>query len=73
MNKELSEIRRSLSDMAEAEARKLFRLARNAQEHGVSLETVDEIKDEAWFLNLNMTSSPERLLNPFKVWKFAFK
>lgn len=69
--KELRRIRQELNDMAEAEATKLYRLAWRAERHGCKPETVNAIRNEA--RELHMTGYPERLLDPFKHWQFAFR
>lgn len=69
--KELSQIRSRLEDMAEREATKLYRLAWRAKEHGCSNETVEAIRSEA--RELHMIAYPERLLDPFRKWKYAFR
>lgn len=69
--KELIRIRERLEEIAENEATKLFRLARRAKNHGFSNETIEEIRNEA--RELHMTGYPERLLDPFRAWKYAFK
>ena len=69
--RELMKIRNELVDIADREATKLFRLAWRAKAHGCSNETVEQIRNEA--RELHMTGYPERLLDPFKTWKYAFK
>lgn len=69
--KELMRIRERLKEIAENEAIKLFRLARRAKTHGCRNETIEEIRNEA--RELHMTGYPERLLDPFRTWKYAFK
>lgn len=71
MNKQLNEIRGQLEEIAEREAMKLFRMARRLKEHGGSEETVSAIRNEAF--ELHNTGYPERLIDPFKTWKYAFK
>lgn len=66
--KQLREIREQLKEMAEAEAMKLWRLARNAQKRGCSSEVVNKIREEANWLHTTGTSYPERLLD----WKFEY-
>lgn len=68
--KKLREIREQLEEIAEQEATKLFRLARRAETHGCSNEMVAAIREEARELYMN---GPERLLDPCKIWKFAFR
>lgn len=71
MNKQLNEIREQLKEIAEHEAMKLFRMARRLKERGGTEETVSAIRNEAF--ELHNTGYPERLLDPFKTWKYAFK
>lgn len=69
--KKLRKIREELEEIAEQEATKLYRLAWRAKAHGCSNETVEAIRNEA--RELHMTGYPERLLDPFKTWNFAFR
>ena len=69
--KKLRRIREQLVEIAEQEATKLYRLAWRAKAHGCSNETVEAIRHEA--RELHMTGYPERLLDPCKVWRFAFR
>lgn len=69
--KRLREIQNELYEIAEKEAMKLFRLARRCEEHGVSANIIVDIRNEAF--ELHNTGYPERLLDPFKTWKYAFK
>ena len=71
MNKELRNIKNQLQEIAEKESIRLGRMSRRLQKHGGSLETIQAIRNEA--LELHNTAYPERLLDDFKVWKFAFK
>lgn len=71
MNAKLAKIRYELQDIAEEEATKLYRLAWKAQEHGVDKRVVEKLREEA--NELHMTAYPERLLDPFKKWEYAFK
>jgi hypothetical protein len=71
MNKELTNIRYQLIEISEEEATKLYRLANNLKSHGGSAEVVAKIREEANELHLN--AYPERLLDPFKTWEYAFK
>lgn len=63
----LNKIRRELSEMAEKEAMKLWRLARKAKAHGVSDKLVNEIREEGWEI-FRMRDNPDRLLE----WKFEY-
>ena len=71
MNKELANIRHSLQEIAEKEATKLFRLAWRMQSHGCNPVNVEKCREEA--RELHLTGYPERLLDPFRVWDYAFK
>lgn len=70
MNKELREIRWQIREMAEKEAEKLWRLARNLQKRGGSAETVTAIREEA--SQLHMTVYPERLIAWDAKYKFKY-
>ena len=69
MNERIQAIRCELQEIAKAEAVRLWRMARRMQAHGVSLETVSAVRNEASDLYNN---NPAWLLDPFKVWRFAF-
>lgn len=71
--KELMEIRNRLKEIAEAEATRLFRMARRAQAHGCKAETVAAIREEAH--QLHITGYPERLVSwdTHYYFKYAFK
>lgn len=69
--KKLRKIREELGEIAEQEATKLYRLARRAKVHGCRNEMVEAIRNEA--RELHMTGYPERLLDPDKTWKYAFR
>lgn len=71
MNKELLEIRKHLIERSEEESKKLFRMARKLEEHGGSKAIINEIRNEAFLLHRN--AYPERLLDPFITWEYAFK
>ena len=71
MNKELKEMRNSLQEIAEREATKLYRLAWRMQDHGCLSANIQKCRQEAH--ELHMTGYPERLLDPFRVWNYAFK
>lgn len=66
----LTEIYYELQEIRDREATKLFRLSRKAMEHGCSLPFCVRIRSEAWALR---GINPEKLLDPFIVWEFAFK
>lgn len=71
MKKELNDIKARLVEIANCEAMKLYRMARKLQAHGGSIETVSAIREEA--NRLYNTGYPERLLNNFTLWKYAFR
>ena len=50
---------------------KLFRMARRLEKHGGSPEMVNRIREEAF--TLHNTGYPERLLDEFIKWEFAFR
>ena len=70
MRKDLQEIRYQLQEICKNEANSLFRLARTMERHGVNAEMVARCREEA--LLLHNTGYPERILDPFKKWEFAF-
>lgn len=71
MRRDIRAIREQLCEIAEAEATKLYRLAWRMEEHGCSAANVAKVREEAW--ELHMTAYPERLLDPFRAWSYAFK
>lgn len=66
---EIRDIKWQLREIAEKEAMNLYRLARKAQEHGVSDSVVAEIREEARNLERNGVAYPERILD----WKFEYE
>lgn len=68
--KRINDIRNELRSIADAEATKLWRLARRAQEHGCSALVVRLIRAEGTQLS---RMNPEDILNPFIYWAYAFK
>lgn len=71
----LESIRQELIDMANEEAMFLFRMARKAEKHGCSCETVQKIREEARWCHTTATAYPDRLVY-FKLeydMKYAFK
>ena len=70
MRKDLQEIRWQLQEICKKEAYKLWRQARRMKEHGVSSDLVGRCGQEAF--ELYNTGYPERVLDPFKKWEFAF-
>lgn len=71
MNKELRAIRNQLCEIAEKEATKLYRLAWRMEAHGCNPQNVRKCREEA--SQLHMTGYPERLINSFTTWEYAFK
>lgn len=71
----LESIRYDLIMMAERESMKLFRLARKSQEHGLSNECINNIREEGFIMHDTMKAYPERLLNTnlMERFKYAFK
>lgn len=67
--KRLEQMREQLISMAEAEALKLWRIARKAEEHGCSVELVCSMRREANWLHNEGTAYPDRLLD----WKFKYE
>lgn len=67
--KRLQRIREELQEMAEKEAIKLWRVARNAQKHGCSEKTVQAIREEANWLHTTGADNPDRLIE----WEFEYK
>lgn len=72
---ELNRIHQELVQMVEREAYHLWRLARKAEEHGVSRKTVAAIREEADYCYRTLTASPDRLIEwDFQQkMKYAFK
>lgn len=66
-------IRARLTEIAEKEAVRLYRMARKLQQHGGSPDMVAEIREEANQLHTNMATYPGRLLDTEDRWRFAFK
>ena len=71
MRHDLREIRDQLCEIAEKEATRLYRLAWRMTAHGCDPKNIEKCRDEA--RELHMCSYPERLLDPFHVWTYAFK
>lgn len=71
MNKlhEIHKIHRDLVRMAEREATHLWRLARKAEEHGVSPDTVAAIREEADYCYYTLTASLAKMVE----WDFQYK
>ena len=63
MTKRLDDIYHELSEMAEREAIKVWRMARRAEAKGVSPKLVNEIREEGWQLYSNYKTYPDRLLD----------
>lgn len=71
MRKDLVQMRESLREVAEREATQLYRLAWRMQAHSCKAESIAKVREEA--NELHMTGYPERLLDPFKKWEYAFR
>ena len=71
MRRDLREMRDALCEIAEKEATRLYRLAWRMTAHGCKPENIRKCRDEAW--ELHTTGYPERLLDPFRRWEYAFK
>ena len=71
MNNELRAIRAQLQEIAEKEATKLFRLAWRMTAHGCDPAEIEKCRVEA--RELHLMGFPERLLDPFKTWNYAFR
>lgn len=71
MRPDIRAIREELCQIAEAEATRLYRLAWRMERHGCSAASIAKVREEA--RELHMTGYPERLLDPFRVWQYAFK
>ena len=71
MRRDLASIRNELYQLAENEATYLFRLAWRMQAHNCDPKHIARVREEA--MELHMTGYPERLLDPFRTWEYAFK
>ena len=71
MRRDLNEIRYELQEMAEKEATYLYRLAWRMTAHGCNPANIAKVREEA--NELHMTGYPEKLIDPFKTWEYAFK
>lgn len=71
MRSDLRKIRNELREIAEKEATYLFRLAWRMQAHGCKPENIEKCREEA--RTLHMTGYPERLIDSFVKWEYAFK
>lgn len=67
--KEINEIRKQLREKAKKESQRLFRLARKADKHGCSGTLVEEIRNEARWLDTTAQAYPERVL----CWDFEYE
>lgn len=67
--KQLKEIRRALEELAEREATKLWRLAREAQKRGCSQKLIDDLREEGWECHTNLQHNPDAMMD----WKFEYK
>lgn len=68
--KELRNVRDDLLELLEQESNRLYRLARRMEKHGVNIEKVRKCREEAD--EFHMCNYPERVLDPFRVWEYAF-
>lgn len=71
MNKQLENLRYQLIEVSEAEATKLYRLAWRMVAHNCDPSHIQKCRDEA--RELHMNAYPERLLDPYRRWSYAFK
>ncbi len=71
MRKDLYDLRERLREIAEKEATYLYRLAWRMIAHGCDPKNVEKCREEA--RELHMCSYPERLIDPFRDWNYAFK
>lgn len=71
MRKDLKQIKEQLEQIAEQEATYLYRLAWRMQAHGCNPKHIAKVREEAH--QLHMTGYPERLIDPFVTWEYAFK
>lgn len=71
MRNDLRAIKSQLQEIAEAEATYLYRLAWRMTAHGCNPTNIRKVREEA--NELHMIGYPERLLDPFKTWEYAFK
>lgn len=67
--KELEAIRDQLTEKADKEAHRLWRIARKARKHGCSQQLINAIRKEAYWLHTAAKAYPERLLD----WEFEYK
>lgn len=65
------DIRNDLRELLNKEAMRLYRQARRMQSHKVKAEEVTKCREEA--NELYNTGYPERVLDPFKAWDYAFR
>lgn len=61
-----------LRETARRESIVLWRIAPRAIAHGCSESLVSAIREEGWDI-YRAESNPENLLNPFRVYKYAFR
>lgn len=66
--KELQKISNQLKEKASREALRLWRIARRAKKHGCSQKLINEIREEANWLNTTAQAYPDRLLD----WEFEY-
>lgn len=65
----IEEMKREIIEIAHKEATNLYRIARSAEAHGASEKLVQEIRAEAWVLEHEIYSYPDRLLD----WKYSYR
>lgn len=68
-SEKFQELRYQLQKMAECEAIKLWRLARKAEKHNLSIKLISEIREEANHCYVNLRTYPDRMLS----WDFENK
>jgi len=71
MRSDLRSIRSQLVEIAEKEAMYLYRLAWRMEAHNCKPESIAKVREEA--RQLHMTGYPERLIEDYSHWEYAFK
>lgn len=71
MRNDLRKIKSDLLEISEKEATKLYRLAWRMTAHNCKPENIAKCRDEA--RELHMNAYPERILDPYKRWEYAFR
>lgn len=64
----LRNYRNELKELADKEATKLWRMARRAEKHDVSVDTIHRIREEADYCYRTLTTYPERMIE----WEFGY-